>query len=94
MFNFSVKMRGNTNTPYNYIFVYKNGVKADGDDVAALGGFGISGGTATLKFQTNVPLKYIVTMNEGDTIEFKTDFGDNPNKIQEVSMLYGTVEEI
>ncbi len=94
MFDFSVKMRGNDNTPYNYIFAYKNGVKADGDAVAALGGFGISGGTATLKYQTNVPLKYIVTMNEGDTLEFKTDFGDSPNKIQQVRMLYGTVEEI
>ncbi|EMF0589149.1 TPA: BppU family phage baseplate upper protein [Enterococcus faecium] len=94
MFDFSVKMRGNTNTPYNYIFAYKNGLKADEDAVAALGGFGISGGTATLKFQTNVPLKYIVTMNKGDTLEFKTDFGDSPNKIQEVRMLFGTIEEI
>lgn len=94
LFDFSVKMRGNANTPYNYIFVYKNGVKADGEAVAALGGFGISGGTATLKYQTNVPLKYIVTMNEGDTLEFKTDFGDSPNKIQQVRMLFGTVEEI
>lgn len=94
MFDFSVKMRGNTNTPYNYIFAYKNGLKADECAVAALGGFGTSSGTATLKFQTNVPLKYIVTMNEGDTLEFKTDFGDNPNKIQEVEMLFGTIEEI
>lgn len=94
MFDFSVKMRGNTNTPYNYIFAYKNGLKADEDAAAALGGFGISGGTATLKFQTNVPLKYIVDMNKGDTLEFKTDFGDSPNKIQEVKMLFGTIEEI
>lgn len=94
MFDFSVKMRGNTNTPYNYIFAYKNGLKADEDAVAALGGFGISGGTATLKFQTNVPLKYIVDMNKDDTLEFKTDFGDSPNKIQEVRMLFGTIEEI
>lgn len=94
MFDFSVKMRGNTNTPYNYIFAYKNGLKVDEDAVAALGGFGISSGTATLKFQTNVPLKYIVDMNKGDTLEFKTDFGDSPNKIQEVRMLFGTIEEI
>jgi len=94
MFDFSVKMRGNTNTPYNYIFAYKNGLKADECAVAALGGFGTSSGTATLKFQTNVPLKYIVTMNKGDTLEFKTDFGDSPNKIQEVEMLFGTIEEI
>lgn len=94
MFDFSVKMRGNTNTPYNYIFAYKNGLKADEEAVAALGGFGTSNGTATLKFQTNVPLKYIVTMNKGDTLEFKTDFGDSPNKIQEVEMLFGTIEEI
>lgn len=94
LFDFSVKMRGNTNTPYNYIFAYKNGLKADEDAVAALGGFGTSDGTATLKFQTNVPLKYIVTMNKEDTLEFKTDFGDSPNKIQEVRMLFGTIEEI
>lgn len=94
MFDFSVKMRGNANTPYNYIFAYKNGLKVDEDAVAALGGFGISGGTATLKFQTNVPLKFIVDMNKGDTLEFKTDFGDSPNKIQEVRMLFGTIEEI
>lgn len=94
LFDFSVKMRGNTNTPYNYIFAYKNGLKVDEDAAAALGGFGTSGGTATLKFQTNVPLKYIVTMNKGDTLEFKTDFGDSPNKIQEVRMLFGTIEEI
>lgn len=94
-FDFSVKFRGATTTPYIYIKVYKNGVEADIEAVAAVGGMrGADGKNVTLKYQTNAPLKYIVDVNVDDTIEFKIDMGDSPNTIQSCRMLYGTVEEI
>lgn len=94
-FDFSVKFRGATTTPYIYIKVYKNGVEADIEAVAAVGGMrDTNGNNVTLKYQTNAPLKYIVDVNVDDTIEFKIDMGDSPNTIQSCRMLYGTVEEI
>ena len=94
-FDFSVKFRGATTTPYIYIKVYKNGVEADIEAVAAVGGMrDADGKNVTLKYQTNAPLKYIVDVNVDDTIEFKIDMGDSPNTIQSCRMLYGTVEEI
>lgn len=94
-FDFSVKFRGATTTPYIYIKVYKNGVEADIEAVAAVGGMrDTDGNNVTLKYQTNAPLKYIVDVNVDDTIEFKIDMGDSPNTIQSCRMLYGTVEEI
>lgn len=94
-FDFSVKFRGATTTPYIYIKVYKNGVEADIEAVAAVGGMrDTNGNNVTLKYQTNAPLKYIVDVNVDDTIEFKIDMGDSPNTIQSCRMLYGTLEEI
>lgn len=94
-FDFSVKFRGATTTPYIYIKVYKNGVEADIEAVAAVGGMrDADGKNVTLKYQTNAPLKYIVDVNVDDTIEFKIDMGDSPNTIQSCRMLYGTIEEI
>ena len=61
---------------------------------AAVGGFRDStGATATLKFQNNTPLKYIAELNTGDTLEFKVEIGSS-DKIQEVKMLFGIIEEI
>ena len=94
-FDFSVKFRGAATTPYIYIKVYKNGVEADIEAVAAVGGMrDADGKNVTLKYQTNAPLKYIVDVNVDDTIEFKIDMGDSPNTIQSCRMLHGTVEEI
>lgn len=94
MFDFAVKMRGNDKTGYIYVKPYKNGVKADDEACAAVGGFRDStGATATLKFQNNTPLKYIAELNTGDTLEFKVEIGSS-DKIQEVKMLFGTIEEI
>ena len=94
-FDFSVKFRGAATTPYIYIKVYKNGVEADIEAVAAVGGMrDADGKNVTLKYQTNAPLKYIVDVNVDDTIEFKIDMGDSPNTIQSCRMLYGTIEEI
>lgn len=94
-FDFSVKFRGATTTPYIYIKVYKNGVEADIEAVAAVGGMrDTDGKNVTLKYQTNAPLKYIVDVKVDDTIEFKIDMGNSPNTIQSCRMLYGTVEEI
>lgn len=94
MFDFAVKMRGNDETGYIYVKPYKNGVKADDEACAAVGGFRDStGATATLKFQNNAPLKYIVELNKNDTLEFKIELGET-DKIQQVRMLFGTIEEI
>ncbi|HGF8356906.1 TPA: BppU family phage baseplate upper protein [Enterococcus faecium] len=94
LFDFSIKMRGNDKTGYIYVKPYKNGVKADDEACAAVGGFRDStGATATLKFQNNTPLKYIAELNTGDTLEFKVEIGSS-DKIQEVKMLFGTIEEI
>lgn len=94
MFDFAVKMRGNDKTGYIYVKPYKNGVKADDEACAAVGGFRDStGATTTLKFQNNAPLKYIVELNENDTLEFKIELGET-DKIQQVRMLFGTIEEI
>ncbi|HGF7779702.1 TPA: BppU family phage baseplate upper protein [Enterococcus faecium] len=94
MFDFAIKMRGNDKTGYIYIKPYKNGVKADDEACAAVGGFRDStGATATLKFQNNAPLKYIVELNKNDTLEFKIELGET-DKIQQVRMLFGTIEEI
>lgn len=94
MFDFTVKMRGNDKTGYIYVKPYKNGVKADDEACAAVGGFRDStGATATLKFQNNAPLKYIVELNKNDTLEFKIELGET-DKIQQVRMLFGTIEEI
>ena len=94
MFDFTVKMRGNDKTGYIYVKPYKNGVKADDEACAAVGGFRDStGATTTLKFQNNAPLKYIVELNENDTLEFKIELGET-DKIQQVRMLFGTIEEI
>ena len=94
MFDFAVKMRGNDKTGYIYVKPYKNGVKADDEACAAVGGFRDStGATATLKFQNNAPLKYIVELNKNDTLEFKIELGET-DKIQQVRMLFGTIEEI
>ena len=94
MFDFAVKMRGNDKTGYIYVKPYKNGVKADDEACAAVGGFRDStGATTTLKFQNNAPLKYIVELNKNDTLEFKIELGET-DKIQQVRMLFGTIEEI
>lgn len=94
MFDFAIKMRGNDKTGYIYVKPYKNGVKADDEACAAVGGFRDStGATTTLKFQNNAPLKYIVELNENDTLEFKIELGET-DKIQQVRMLFGTIEEI
>ncbi|MDW3608466.1 BppU family phage baseplate upper protein [Enterococcus faecium] len=94
LFDFSIKMRGNDKTGYIYVKPYKNGEKVDEEACAAVGGFRDStGATATLKFQNNTPLKYIAELNTGDTLEFKVEIGSS-DKIQEVKMLFGTVEEI
>ncbi|MEX1427422.1 BppU family phage baseplate upper protein [Enterococcus sp. GC40] len=94
MFDFAIKMRGNDKTGYIYVKPYKNGVKADDEACAAVGGFRDStGATATLKFQNNAPLKYIVELNKNDTLEFKIELGET-DKIQQVRMLFGTIEEI
>lgn len=94
MFDFAVKTRGNDKTGYIYVKPYKNGVKADDEACAAVGGFRDStGATATLKFQNNAPLKYIVELNKNDTLEFKIESGET-DKIQQVRMLFGTIEEI
>ncbi|HGF8196879.1 TPA: BppU family phage baseplate upper protein [Enterococcus faecium] len=94
MFDFAVKMRGNDKTGYIYVKPYKNGVKADDEACAAVGGFRDStGATTTLKFQNNTPLKYIAELNENDTLEFKIEIGET-DKIQQVRMLFGTIEEI
>ncbi|EME7119910.1 BppU family phage baseplate upper protein [Enterococcus faecium] len=94
LFDFSIKMRGNDKTGYIYVKPYKNGEKADEEACAAVGGFRDStGATATLKFQNNTPLKYISELNTGDTLEFKVEIGSS-DKIQEVKMLFGTIEEI
>lgn len=94
MFDFAIKMRGNNETGYIYVKPYKNGVKADDEACAAVGGFRDStGATTTLKFQNNAPLKYIVELNENDTLEFKIELGET-DKIQQVRMLFGTIEEI
>ena len=94
MFDFAVKMRGNDKTGYIYVKPYKNGVKADDEACAAVGGFRDStGATTTLKFQNNAPLKYIADLNVGDTLEFKIELGET-DKIQQVRMLFGTIEEI
>lgn len=72
----------------------KNGAKADDEACAAVGGFRDStGATTTLKFQNNAPLKYIVELNKNDTLEFKIELGET-DKIQQVRMLFGTIEEI
>lgn len=94
LFDFSIKMRGNDKTGYIYVKPYKNGEKVDEEACAAVGGFRDStGATATLKFQNNTPLKYIAELNTGDTLEFKVEIGSS-DKIQEVKMLFGTIEEI
>lgn len=94
MFDFAIKMRGNDKTGYIYVKPYKNGVKADDEACAAVGGFRDStGATTTLKFQNNAPLKYIVELNKNDTLEFKIELGET-DKIQQVRMLFGTIEEI
>lgn len=94
MFDFAVKMRGSDKTGYIYVKPYKNGVKADDEACAAVGGFRDStGATTTLKFQNNTPLKYIVELNKNDTLEFKIELGET-DKIQQVRMLFGTIEEI
>ncbi len=94
LFDFSIKMRGNDKTGYIYVKPYKNGVKVDDEACAAVGGFRDStGATATLKFQNNTPLKYIAELNTGDTLEFKVEIGSS-DKIQEVKMLFGIIEEI
>lgn len=94
MFDFAVKMRGNGKTGYIYVKPYKNGAKADDEACAAVGGFRDStGATTTLKFQNNAPLKYIVELNKNDTLEFKIELGET-DKIQQVRMLFGTIEEI
>lgn len=94
LFDFSIKMRGNDKTGYIYVKPYKNGKKVDEEACAAVGGFRDStGATATLKFQNNTPLKYIAELNTGDTLEFKVEIGSS-DKIQEVKMLFGTIEEI
>lgn len=94
MFDFTVKMRGNNQTGYIYVKPYKNGVRADDEACAAVGGFRDStGATTTLKFQNNAPLKYIVELNKNDTLEFKIELGES-DKIQQVKMLFGTIEEI
>lgn len=94
MFDFAIKTRGNDKTGYIYVKPYKNGVKADDEACAAVGGFRDStGATTTLKFQNNAPLKYIVELNKNDTLEFKIELGET-DKIQQVRMLFGTIEEI